>query len=155
MFVQFTFNTGPLHPRSKTKPGGSLWKCTRTIRGILTPSQVFNNRSLNITKCQLKHMSLFWILPVNGLSDLKLQDFRHLSIFQGGLAENLPADGSVGPLFACIIKKQVAVQIFNIYHSYLIFVISFTRAKFLENKIYTEKRLNYDKLHSKLRQITQ
>ena len=28
---------------------------------------------------------------------------------------------------------------------YLIFVISFTRAKFLENKIYTEKRVNYDK----------
>ena len=64
MFVQFTFNTGPLHPRSKTKPGGSFWKCTRTIRGILTPSQVFNNWSLNITKCQLKHTSLFWILPV-------------------------------------------------------------------------------------------
>ena len=26
----------------------------------------------------------------------------------------------------------------------------FTRAKFLENKIYTEKRVNYDKLYSKL-----
>ena len=26
----------------------------------------------------------------------------------------------------------------------------FTRAKFLENKIYTEKRVNYDMLHSKL-----
>ena len=26
----------------------------------------------------------------------------------------------------------------------------FTQAKFLENKIYTKKRLNYDKLHSKL-----
>ena len=26
----------------------------------------------------------------------------------------------------------------------------FTQAKFLENKIYTEKRVNYDKLHSKL-----
>ena len=34
--------------------------------------------------------------------------------------------------------------------SYLIFVIFFTQAKFLENKIYTEKRVNYDKLHSKL-----
>ena len=31
--------------------------------------------------------------------------------------------------------------------SYLSF---FTQAKFLENKIYTEKRVNYDKLHSKL-----
>ena len=26
----------------------------------------------------------------------------------------------------------------------------FTRAKFLENKIYTEKRINCDKIHSKL-----
>ena len=26
----------------------------------------------------------------------------------------------------------------------------FTQATFLENKIYTEKRVNYDKLHSKL-----
>ena len=26
----------------------------------------------------------------------------------------------------------------------------FTRANFLENKIYTEKRINYDNLHSKL-----
>ena len=34
--------------------------------------------------------------------------------------------------------------------SYLIFVIFFTQAKFLENRIYTEKCVNYDKLHSKL-----
>ena len=34
--------------------------------------------------------------------------------------------------------------------TYDIFVIFFTQAKFLENKIYTEKRINYDKLHSKL-----
>ena len=34
--------------------------------------------------------------------------------------------------------------------SYLIFVIFFTRAKFLENKIYTEKHVNYDKIHRKL-----
>ena len=34
--------------------------------------------------------------------------------------------------------------------AYLIFVIFFTRAKFLENKIYTEKRVNYDKIHRKL-----
>ena len=33
---------------------------------------------------------------------------------------------------------------------YLIFVIFFTRAKFLENKIYTQKRVNYSKIHSKL-----
>ena len=38
----------------------------------------------------------------------------------------------------------------NTTKSYLIFVIFFTQAKFLENKIYTEKRVNYDKLHSKL-----
>merc|ERR1711962_1656645 len=31
---------------------------------------------------------------------------RHIDPFTGDLAENLPADGSVGPLFACIIKKQ-------------------------------------------------
>ena len=29
--------------------------------------------------------------------------------FSGGLAETTPADGSVGPLFACIIKKQVII----------------------------------------------
>ena len=34
--------------------------------------------------------------------------------------------------------------------TYLIFVIFFTEAKFLENKIYTEKRVNYDKIHRKL-----
>ena len=35
-----------------------------------------------------------------------------------------------------------------IHTSYLSFF--FTQAKFLENKIYIEKRVNYDKLHSKL-----
>ena len=35
-------------------------------------------------------------------------------------------------------------------NAYLIFVIFFTQAKFLENKIFTKKRVNYDKLHSKL-----
>ena len=29
--------------------------------------------------------------------------------------------------------------------TYLIFVIFFTQARFLENKIYTEERVNYDK----------
>ena len=29
--------------------------------------------------------------------------------------------------------------------TYLIFVICFTQARFLENKIYTEERVNYDK----------
>ena len=38
----------------------------------------------------------------------------------------------------------------EMFRAYLIFVIFFTQAKFLENKIYTEKRVNYDKLHSKL-----
>ena len=33
---------------------------------------------------------------------------------------------------------------------YLIFVIFFTHANFLENKIYTKKCVNYDKTHSKL-----
>ena len=35
-------------------------------------------------------------------------------------------------------------------YAYLLFVIFFTQTKFFENKIYTEKRANYDKLHSKL-----
>ena len=30
-------------------------------------------------------------------------------------------------------------------HTYLIFVIFFTQTRFLENKIYTEERVNYDK----------
>ena len=34
--------------------------------------------------------------------------------------------------------------------TYLLFVIFITQTKFLENEIYTEKRVNYDKLHSKL-----
>ena len=38
--------------------------------------------------------------------------------------------------------------------AYLIFVIFFTQSKFLENKIYTEKRVNYDKLQYNTRQIT-
>ena len=38
----------------------------------------------------------------------------------------------------------------NTLYTYLIFVIFFTQAKFLENEIYTEKRVNYDKLNSKL-----
>ena len=33
--------------------------------------------------------------------------------------------------------------IYTIKYAYLIFVISFTQAKFSENKIYTEKRVNY------------
>ena len=33
---------------------------------------------------------------------------------------------------------------------YLIFVIFFTRAKFLEKKLTPKKRVNYDKIHSKL-----
>ena len=37
-----------------------------------------------------------------------------------------------------------------VFVTYLIFVIFFTRAKFLESKIYTEKRVNYDKINSKL-----
>ena len=41
----------------------------------------------------------------------------------------------------CLVNKSVA---------YLIFVISFTQAKFSENKIYTEKHVNYGKIHSKL-----
>ena len=36
------------------------------------------------------------------------------------------------------------------HQAYLIFVIFFTQAKFSENKIHTKKRVNYDKLHSKL-----
>ena len=37
-----------------------------------------------------------------------------------------------------------------IYVTYLIFVIFFTQAKFLENKIYTKKNVNYDKILRKL-----
>ena len=39
-------------------------------------------------------------------------------------------------------------MILGTHTSYLSFF--FTQAKFLENKIYTENRINYDKLHSKL-----
>ena len=39
--------------------------------------------------------------------------------------------------------------------SYLIFVISFTRAKFSENKIYNEKRVNYKKRISRQNSVNQ
>ena len=39
--------------------------------------------------------------------------------------------------------------------AYLIFVISFTRAKFSENKIYTEKRVNYKKHISRQNRVNQ
>ena len=35
--------------------------------------------------------------------------------------------------------------VFSNCGTYLIFVIFFTQARFLENKIYTEERVNYDK----------
>ena len=41
------------------------------------------------------------------------------------------------------------------YRAYLIFVISFTRAKFLENEIYTEERVNYDKQISRQNSVNQ
>ena len=52
----------------------------------------------------------------------------------------------------CLLKQTLVFRptTWNIMRPYLIFVIFFTQAKFLENKIYTEKRVNYDKLHSKL-----
>ena len=39
--------------------------------------------------------------------------------------------------------------------SYLIFVISFTQAKFSENEIYTEKRINYKKRISRQNSVNQ
>ena len=36
-------------------------------------------------------------------------------------------------------------KICHLLYPYLIFVIFFTQARFLENKIYTEERVNYDK----------
>ena len=41
-------------------------------------------------------------------------------------------------------------SIFDVLMAYLIFVNFFTGAKFLENKITPKKRVNYDKIHSKL-----
>ena len=38
---------------------------------------------------------------------------------------------------------------------YLIFVISFTQAKFLENRVYTEKRVNYDERISRQVSVNQ
>ena len=38
----------------------------------------------------------------------------------------------------------------NFCYAYLIFIIFFTWAKFLENKITPKKHVNYDKIHSKL-----
>ena len=75
------------------------------------------------------------------------------------LPENLQRVGVVGIVLVNRYLKQTLIhhratvlKIINITISmpYLIFVIFFTQAKLLENKIYTEKRVNYDKLHSKL-----
>ena len=41
--------------------------------------------------------------------------------------------------------KYIEIFLAITLQSYLIFVIFFTRAKVLENKICTEKRVNYDK----------
>ena len=46
--------------------------------------------------------------------------------------------------------KHKEMASISVRFSYLIFVIFFTQAKFLENKIYTKKRVNYDKIHRKL-----
>jgi len=40
-------------------------------------------------------------------------------------------------------------------YAYLIFVISVTQATFLENRIYTEKRVNYDERISRQNSINQ
>ena len=45
-------------------------------------------------------------------------------------------------------RADVSVLLFNISIPHICHF--FTQAKFLENKINTEKRVNYDKLHSKL-----
>ena len=44
---------------------------------------------------------------------------------------------------------------FDMFCAYLIFVISFTQAKFLENRIYTEKRVNYDERISRQNSVNQ
>ena len=49
-----------------------------------------------------------------------------------------------------LVPRHRAESEINTLAAYLIFVIFFTRAKFLENKIYTKKRVNYDKIHRKL-----
>ena len=57
-----------------------------------------------------------------------------------------------GTLLPCagnmvIVKVLVVVVMVMVVRviTYLIFVIFFTQARFLENKIYTEERVNYDK----------
>ena len=61
---------------------------------------------------------------------------------------NIPNFCGTVPLMQQVGKKVLSVVAWCEHTSYLSFF--FTQAKFLENKIYTEKRVNYDKLHSKL-----
>ena len=64
--------------------------------------------------------------------------------------DNKQITRSLGKIDCKTVRHIRILNITSGVSTYLIFVIFFTRAKFLENKIYTEKRVNYDKLHSKL-----
>ena len=51
--------------------------------------------------------------------------------------------------------SKCAIQQYTLIYSYLIFVISFTQAKFSENEIYTEKRVNYKNRISRQNSVNQ
>ena len=53
--------------------------------------------------------------------------------------------GTSGSKKSCFVSEIWPFGICVRADSYLIFVIFFTQARFLENKIYTEERVNYDK----------
>ena len=59
---------------------------------------------------------------------------------------NLLSDPSVAPTMNDL---DGPTTVGSPWSTYLKLVIFLTQAKFLENKIYTEKCVNYDKLHSK------
>ena len=61
-----------------------------------------------------RHIDAFTgdILSISPLTICEIETFE---LNSGGLAETTPADAIVGPLFACIIKKQVIImQVGNI-----------------------------------------
>ena len=76
---------------------------------------------------------------------------QRISIFQKYKQEKSHRDISVLFLAESCKFAECNYEMCTLHHALIPHICHFfTQAKFLENKIYTEKRVNYNKLHSKL-----
>ena len=92
-------------------------------------------------------MALVRLVSNNNNNDYAIKHWGLLAFIYVGL-KRFPSQNWVEKYFATIkvtylLPRKKCVCIPHICHF-------FTQAKFLENKIYTEKRVNYDKIHRKL-----